>query len=449
MKILRALFPSHGGVHPDYHKDLTARKPIETMPLPASLTVSMLQHLGAPAKPLVAKGDTVQRGQLIGEPGGFISAAVHAPTSGTVTAVEPAPTASGGRVPAVRIEPDGADTWSEELTGVSNWDSADAKTLLGKIAECGITGMGGAGFPTHVKLAPPPDKVIDTLIVNAAECEPYLTADHRLMLEQAATIIDGIRITARILGANTIRIAIEDNKPDAIEAMTRAAGDFKGNAAVVILQTEYPQGAEKQQIHAVTGRTVPAGGLPMDVGVVVENVGTILAIREAIMHGRPLTERITTVTGSPVREPKNVRVRVGTGYADLLAFCGGAEGAVKAISGGPMMGFAQPSLDAAVTKTTSGLLFLARREIGTFTSMPCISCGRCVAACPMDLLPNELSLSLEAEDYEAAESQRVMDCIECGCCAYVCPAHRPLVQHMRQGKGQVMRKRRAAQPPGK
>ncbi len=449
MKILRARFPSHGGIHPAYHKDLTAGKPIATMPLPACLTVSMLQHLGAPAKPVVAKGDTVLRGQLIGEPGGFISAAVHAPTSGTVTAVEPAPTATGGSALAIRIEPDGNDTWSDDLAGVPDWEAAEPKALLAKIAACGIAGMGGAGFPTHVKLAPPPDTIIDTLIVNAAECEPYLTADHRLMLEQAAAIIEGIRMTARILGSNMIRIAIEDNKPDAIKAMTHAAGDLHGNAAVVILQTEYPQGAEKQQIHAVTGRTVPAGGLPMDVGVVVENVGTILAIREAIRQGRPLIERVTTVTGAPVRDPKNVCVRVGTGYADLLAFCGGAEDAVKAISGGPMMGFAQPSLDAAVTKTTSGLLFLARRELSTFTSMPCISCGRCVTACPMDLLPNALSQALEAEDYKAGESLRVMDCIECGCCAYVCPAHRPLVQHMRQGKAQVMRKRRAAQQQGK
>ncbi len=444
MRKLRAIFPSHGGIHPVYHKSLTAAKAIETMPLPALLTVSMLQHLGAPAKPVVAKGDTVRRGQRIGEPAGFISAAVHAPTSGTVKAVEQVATASGGSAPAVIIEPDGEDTWAEGLAGMADWASADRKTLIDRIAACGVTGMGGAGFPTHVKLSPPLDKPIDTLIINAAECEPYLTADQRLMVEQAAEIVEGIRITARILNATIIRIAIEDNKPEAIAAMTAAAETLPGDAAVVVLKTEYPQGAEKQQIFAVTGRVVPSGGLPMDVGAVVENVGTVLAIRDAILTGRPLTERVTTVTGLPVRDPKNVRARIGVSYSDLLAFCGGAEGVAKAISGGPMMGFAQPSLDAATTKTTSGLLFLGRREVSTFTSMPCISCGRCVDACPMDLLPNELSQMLEAEDFEAGETLHVMDCIECGCCAFACPAHRPLVQHMRQGKAQVMRKRRAA-----
>ncbi len=444
MKQVKASFHFHGGVHPAYHKDLTASRAIQDLPMPATLLVSMAQHLGAPAKPVVAKGDTVKRGQRIGEPAGFISAAVHAPTSGTVKSVDMAPTATGGMAMAVEIEPDGQDAWVDGLQGCPDWAHGDPKDLLKRIADAGIAGMGGAGFPTHVKLSPPPDKPIDTLIVNGAECEPYLTADHRLMVERADGIADGIAIIRRILGAARVRVAIEDNKPDAVAAMTAALGRLDGDVAVVTLETEYPQGAEKQQIFAITGRQVPSGGLPMDVGAVVENVGTALAVRDAILEGKPLTARVTTVTGLPVKEPRNVMARIGTRYSDLLTFCGGAEKAVKAISGGPMMGLAQASLDVTTTKTTSGLLFLAGRQVSCFTSMPCISCGRCVQACPMNLLPSDLSQMLEAEDYEAAEELDVMDCIECGCCAFVCPAHRPLVQHMRQGKGQVMLKRRAA-----
>lgn len=306
--------------------------------------------------------------------------------------------------------------------------------------------MGGAGFPTNVKLSPPPDKPIDTLIVNGAECEPYLTADHRLMVERAADIWTGCRIIKKILGAKTVRIAIESNKPEAIQAMEAAIGNTDDDACVVILKTEYPQGAEKQQIFAATGREVPSGGLPMDVGCVVENVGTTLAVWDAIVNGKPLTERVTTVTGNPVSSPKNVLNRIGTSYADLLDFCGGLKSdAAKVISGGPMMGLAQPGLSASTTKTTSGLLFLSPKETRTFSSMPCIACGRCVDACPMYLVPAELSQMLEAEDYENAESLNVLDCIECGCCAFACPAHRPLVQHMKQGKAKVMLKRRQQQ----
>jgi len=293
-------------------------------------------------------------------------------------------------------------------------------------------------------LSPPPDKPIDTLIVNGAECEPYLTADHRLMVEQAPGIVEGIAIIRKILGADRVRIAVEDNKPDAIAALTAALAGLAGDVEVVTLKTEYPQGAEKQQIFAVTGREVPSGGLPMDVGTVVENVGTTLAVRDAVVDGKPLTERVTTVTGAPVAEPRNILARLGTRYSDLVAFCGGVEGAVKAISGGPMMGLAQTSLEVSTTKTTSGLLFLAADRVAGFESMPCIACGRCVTACPMNLVPSELSQLLEAEDYAGAEELHVIDCIECGCCAFVCPAHRPLVQHMRRGKGQVMLKRRAA-----
>lgn len=456
MSIIKPKFKVAGGIHPSYNKQLSAGKPITVMPLPSLLRVSMAQHLGAPAKPIVKKGDAVLRGQVIGEPAGFISASVHAPTSGTVKAVAEAPTASGRPAIAVDIEPDGNDTWTPEIeqkTGerkqlLENFNKipeAHKEEMLQIVASAGIAGMGGAGFPTHVKLNPPKEKPIDTLIINGAECEPYLTADHRLMVERAEEIWAGAQIIKKILGASKIRIAIEDNKPDAIKAISDAMKNSGEDAAVVALTTEYPQGAEKQQIFAVSGRQVPSGGLPMDVSAVVENVGTTLAVWDAVVNGRPLTERVTTVTGYPVREPGNVMARIGTLYSDMIQFCGGTtEEPGKVISGGPMMGIAQHNLEASTTKTTSGLLLLSKKEVIGYESTPCISCGRCVQGCPMNLMPCELSQMLEAEDYDAAEKYCVLDCIECGCCAFQCPAHRPLVQHMRQGKAYVMQKRRNA-----
>lgn len=443
MKVIEAPYKIKGGVHPAYFKALTRDTAIKAMPPPAKLTVSMSQHLGAPAKPLVKKGDTVLRGQQIGEAAGFISAHVHAPTSGTVTAVEDAPTANGRAAPAIVIEPDGEDKWTENLGPLDNWKAASKEALLEKIAAAGITGMGGAGFPTHVKLSPPADKPISVLIINGAECEPYLCADHRLMVERAEAIADGILMIRHILGAAAVYVAIEDNKPEAIEAMARALDNVDGDLSVVKLPTSYPQGAEKQQIYGITGREVPSGGLPMDVGAVVENVGTCLAIREAIVEGKPLTERVTTVTGPALTRPGNIRARIGTSYEALIECCQGLKtAAAKVISGGPMMGFAQGSLEVTTTKTTSGLLALDAGRAVVYASTPCIGCGRCVDACPMGLVPSELSQFMEADDMESAETWDVMDCIECGCCAFECPAHRPLVQHMRRGKSAIMLKRR-------
>lgn len=446
MKALKALFKFSGGVHPSYNKELCRDKAIKTMPLPALLKVSMSQHLGAPATPTVKKGDEVLRGQLIADSSGFISACVHAPTSGKVVAIEDAPTASGSVCKSISIEPDGADKWVDGLKGIENWETADTKTLVTAIANAGIVGMGGAGFPTNVKLSPPPGKTISTLIINGAECEPYLTADHRLMVEQAQKIWDGCRIIIKILGAEKIIIAIEDNKPEAIAALEKVMEGTDLNASIAVLKTEYPQGAEKQQIFSTIGKEVPSGGLPMDVGAVVENVGTVTAIYDAVINGLPLTERVTTVTGAVIAEPGNILNRIGTPFSDLIDFCGGFKTpAVKVIAGGPMMGFAQANAEISTTKTTSGILSLGEENACGYSSMPCISCGRCVEACPMKLVPSELSQLLEAEDFEGAEEINIMDCIECGCCAFECPSKRPLVQHMRQGKAFVMQKRRAAQ----
>lgn len=444
MKIDKAKFQSIGGIHPAYNKNLTEGKAVEVLPMPRLLPVSMSQHLGAPAKPVVKKGDKVDRGQLIAEPAGFISAAIHAPTSGIVKAVGTTLSpATGKPVPCVEIEPDGEDKWTETISPCPDWQNLEPRALVEKIAAAGIAGMGGAGFPTHVKLSPPPEKKINTLIINGAECEPYLTADHRLMLEHPERILRGVEIIRHILKIENVFIAIEDNKPDAITAIAETADKIGCKASIVKLKTEYPQGAEKQMIYAVTGRAVPSGGLPMDVGALVENVGTCAAISDAVVEGKPLTERVITVTGRAVQTPKNILARIGTPFSDLVEFCGGlSEETCKVICGGPMMGFTQGSLDITATKTSSGILALVKREISQFSSTPCISCGRCVNACPMKLLPCTLSEFIEAEDYAGAGEYNVLDCMECGSCAFVCPAHRPLVQHMRRGKAEVARIKR-------
>lgn len=446
MRVIKAPFRPRGGVHPKYFKSVTAEKPVRVMPLPPVLYVAMSQHLGAPAKPLVKKGDAVLRGQPIGAPNGFVSAAVHAPAAGKIKAVEDLPGPAGRAVTTVVIETDPADAADQTLAPLADWRGIDPKLLVERVAAAGIVGMGGAGFPTHVKLSPPAGKTMDTLIINGAECEPYLTADYRLMLEHPERVWGGVEIIARILGVKRIAVAIEDNKPAAIRGMETAMRSAPDTAELVVLPTYYPQGAEKQQIYAVTGREVPSGGLPMDVGCLVENAGTCAAILAAVSEGAPLTARLVTVTGSLLRDPQNVCARIGTSFAGLAEFCGGLQGPLgKVICGGPMMGLAQGGLEAAMTKTTSGLLFLRRDQVAQFTSMPCISCGRCVAACPMGLMPCELSELVETENFTGAEDGNVMDCIECGACAYECPAHRPLVQHLRRGKAEVAARRRARQ----
>ncbi len=450
MKLVRALFAPRGGIHSPYLKDATATRPIEVMPVPQTLWVSLAQHLGAPSRPVVKKGDKVLKGQPIAEPAGYVSAWVHAPTSGTVKSVESRLTASGQLATVVEIESDGQDQAAESPVPAADWTGMAPRDLVDIVTRAGIIGMGGAGFPTQVKLLPPPGKTISTLILNGAECEPYLTADDRLMVEQADRIWQGIRILHRILGANHVRVLIEDNKPAAIQAMQTAMAAAEGDVELVIAKTRYPQGAEKQLIYSVTRREVPSGGLPMNVNCLVENVGTAAAVCDAVLRRQPLIERVVTVTGDGIREPKNVLARVGTPFRDLIAFCGGTAGAVgKVICGGPMMGVAQATADAGVNKTTSGLLLLTRDRIPQFESTPCISCGRCVTACPSGLLPCTLSEAMESENVALADELNVTDCIECGACAFVCPAHRPLVQHMRQGKSKVIQRRKQREAAAK
>lgn len=432
MKIELPKFKFKGGVHPRYCKERTADSPVRRLPRQERLLVPLSMHLGAPAKPVVKAGDKLLKNQLIAEPNGFLSVPVYAPEGGTVKAISEARTASGAICQAIEIEVD-AESGSVNMPAL-DWKTASGADLLKRVEEAGIAGMGGAGFPTRIKLAPA--KPVDTLIINGAECEPYLTSDHRLMVEKADGIRTGIEIIRKILGIDCVRILIEDNKPDAIMAMERAFGDVEGDVGIVKLKTVYPQGSEKQQIYSATGREVPSGALPMDVGCVVDNVGTAYAIYDAVVNGHPLTRRVVTVTGDAVTEPANFLVPFGVSYRTLIEAAGGfAKPPVKVVSGGPMMGFTVADLDLPVGKTSSGVTCLSAATVAQYSSSPCISCGRCVDACPMRLIPSELSRLIEAEDVEGAKDLHLMDCIECGSCAYVCPAHRALVHHYRRAKG--------------
>jgi electron transport complex protein RnfC len=428
-----------GGVHPVYRKELANRCAIEMMPLPRRLIVHFAQNLGAAPKPIVKKGDAVKKGQIIAEPQGFISVPLHAPTSGTVQALDVFPHPVGADMPAAVIVPDGMDEWESGLDVEREAASFDAEKIRQIVRDAGLVGMGGAAFPTHVKLSPPKDKPIDLLIVNGAECEPYLASDHRLMLERPGEIVEGASYLARALGVKTVIIAIEKNKPDAIETVRKAAETHR--YAVRALDVVYPQGAERQLIFSLTGRTVPAGGLPMDVGVLVQNVGTSFAAYEAIRFARPLIERVVCVTGHGIVNPKNVLVRIGTTFGDLISYCGGQlPDAGKVIGGGPMMGVAQYSLEAPVTKGTSGVVVLKQDEVAQYVGEACIRCGRCVRACPMRLNPSALSIFAERLRFDDAGEHHVLDCIECGCCAYVCPSRRPMVHHFRRAKAEVRSK---------
>ena len=425
-----------GGVHPPEYKELSETKGIQKMPLPEKVIIPFSQHIGAPANPVIKKGDRVKTGQLIGEAGGFVSSNIHSSVTGEVEDIIDVLTPVGrfSKAAVIKVE---EDEWVEGiLEKPEEFEGLSPEQMLDRIKQAGIVGMGGATFPTHVKLKPPPDKKIDTLIINGAECEPYLTADHRLMLEYTDELIAGIKILGKILQVENVFIGIEVNKEDAIEILTRKLNNT--SIKVVPLKVKYPQGAEKNLIQAILGREVPSGGLPLDVGVVVQNTGTAKAVYDAVCFKKPLIERVVTVSGDAITSPSNLLVRVGTPLSELIKYCGGPKGEVKkVISGGPMMGISLPYIENfSVTKGTSGVLLLS--EIDEHEPGVCIRCARCVDACPMRLLPEKITKLIEKGEFEQAEKYGALDCVECGSCAYICPAKIPLVHLIRFGKSKIM-----------
>lgn len=431
-----------GGVHPADNK-FSRQHRIEVLPLPKTVYVSMAQHLGAPAKPVVAVGDKLKAGQVIGEPGGFISAFVHSPVSGTVKGIAPRKDLAGNPVVHVEIAVEG-DEW---VDGVDLSDTLvkdipeDRQTILDRIKACGVVGLGGATFPTHVKLNPAPGKKADCLIINGAECEPFLTCDFRIMVERSREIVVGAAIMQKVLGCRCV-IGVEENKPEAIEALSAAIAELGyRDMEVATLRMCYPQGGEKQLIDAVMKRQVKSGCLPIDAGAVVQNVATALAVYEAVQKNIPLVSKVMTVTGNclPSDKMHNYRFRIGTPLSFIIEQAGGVpEGAAKIISGGPMMGKAISNLDACTVKGSSSILYLSAESTKRKPAGNCIRCGKCTDACPMGLEPFLLNRLYKAGDIEGLEKNAAQDCIECGCCLYSCPANIPLLDNVRQAKAQAM-----------
>lgn len=430
-----------GGVHPSDNKKWSRGSAIEPMDLPDVVNIPLSQHIGAPAVAKVAKGDKVLVGQLIAEAGGFMSANIHAPVSGTVTAVDAQPNGQGLRQPMITIKREG-DEWMPEIdrseTLVEKCDLSP-KEIIDKIKAAGIVGMGGATFPTHVKLMIPDGKKAEALIINGVECEPFLTSDYRTMLERGERLIAGTRILMKAVGVEKAFIGVENNKPDAIAHLRSLLGNDSG-ISVVALKTRYPQGGEKQLIAAVTGRQVPPPpALPIDVGAVVCNASTAVAVYEAVQKNKPLIERVVTVTGKSLKEPKNLLTRMGTPVESLIAKCGGLpEGDVRVLNGGPMMGRALVNLAMPVMKGCSGIVVMSGKEVLRGEESACIKCAKCVSACPMGLEPYLISKLTRKRAWDDAESNDITSCIECGCCQFTCPANIPLLDHIRLGKQTVM-----------
>lgn len=409
------------------------------MELPKVVYIPVSQHIGAPSTPLVKKGDKVKAGQLISKSSGFVSANIHSSVSGTVAKVDTIPDSFGYPKQGIVINVEG-DEWEETIDrspDLVRECSLTGPEIVQKIQDAGIVGMGGATFPTHVKLVPPRGMKAEMLLINGSECEPYLTSDHRLMLEKTEEVLVGTTLLMRAMGVEKALIGIENNKPDAISLMKEKARGYKG-IEVVPLKGKYPQGGEKQLINAATGREVPSGALPISVGCVVSNVGSAFAVYEAVQKNKPLFERVVTVTGKSLEKPCNLKARIGTQVAELVAFAGGLpDDTGKVISGGPMMGKAVASLEIPVTKGTSGVLIMPEKEAGRGEHLVCIRCSRCVSVCPMGLEPYLLMTLAEKKIFDRLETERVMDCIECGSCSYTCPSNRPLLDYIRFGKANV------------
>lgn len=434
------LWRFHGGIHVPDEKALSNRRPVTVAPVPPLLVIPLRQHIGAAAAPIVQVGERVLAGQKIADARGYVSAPVHASSSGTVVAIEqrPVPHPSGMSAPAIVIETDGQDEWVEREEPLHNYKNLDPGEIRDRIRSAGLVGMGGAGFPTSVKLNPGSDQVIRTLIINAAECEPYITCDDMLMRGRAGDVILGVRIMRHLLGAEECIIGVEDNKPEAIEALRLAIAesDTKHSTRIVPIPTLYPSGGEKQLIKILTGKEVPSHGIPAQIGIVCQNVGTCAAVADAVLDGKPLVSRLVTLSGRGFVKPQNLEVRIGTRAADLIAFVGGYTGPIrKLVCGGPMMGFATESDEIPITKTTNCLLALTEAESpDTGPALPCIRCGRCAEACPANLLPQQMYWHARAKDLDKVQDYNLFDCIECGCCAVVCPSHIPLVQYYRFAK---------------
>ena len=428
-----------GGIHPN-DKKITKDVPIERTKIPSILVYPLSQHIGAPATPVVKPKDYVKKGALIAEASAFMSANIHASTSGTILKIDRSLTPSGQYCQAIYLEPDGKDEW-EEGKNVATSVPETKEAILSRIKECGIIGMGGAGFPTHIKLNPPPDKKIDTLIINGAECEPFLTADHRLMLESSDAIIKGIDAIYSILDpATKVYLAIEDNKPNAISVMKQAALQSKSKLKVLPLKTKYPQGDERTLIEVITKRRLKFGMLPFDLGCIVQNLGTTFAIYEALYLNKPLIERVTTISGGSIHTATNKKVLLGTLFKDLLSECGGLySDVVQVIAGGPMMGKSQYSLEVPVIKTSSGVLFLDKSSFQPYDEKPCINCGKCLQVCPQGLAPKVLAQLGSSYQFDKAVNLGVKSCIECGCCSFICPAKRELVGWIRFCKSKLPR----------
>ncbi|MBO5208660.1 MAG: electron transport complex subunit RsxC [Lachnospiraceae bacterium] len=430
-----------GGIHPYDGKELSKDKPIKAVLPKGDLVYPLSQHIGAPAKPIVAKGDHVLTGQMIAEAGGFVSAPIYATVSGTVKAIEPRRVVTGDNVMSIVVENDGL--YEEvEYPAVKPLDEMSKEEIIERVKDAGVVGMGGAGFPTFIKLSPKEPEKIDYVIANCAECEPYLTSDYRRMIEEPEKLVEGLKVSLKLFDNARGILAVEDNKPDCVEILKKLTKD-EPRISVKALKTKYPQGAERQLIYATTGRKINSSMLPADAGCVVNNVDTIVAIYHAVIEGKPLMNRIVTVTGDAIEDPRNFIVRIGTNYHELIEEAGGfKKDPVKIISGGPMMGFGIFDLDVPTTKTASALLCLTEDDVSKMEPSACINCGRCVEVCPGRVVPRLLADYAENYNEEAFLAHDGMECCECGCCSYVCPAKRPLTQTIKSMRKMQLAKKK-------